>query len=1028
MQSNTNQHTELLNIMSRIAAAVAVLQGPEYLHAFINDAYKRIFGEDCRGKSASAIFSGNRLSEILETLRAVQRSGQAAELKEIDIPREGLDSPQYYNFHFAPCLDEKGDVASIVTTLVDVTEQVVARNLSSARESRNHRILNSLPVLVSYLDTDLVYQFVNDAYIGWFDTSLDKILGRPVRSFLSDESWNLVKPLFEQTLRGQALTFERELKYKDGKSRRVSVSYTPDFDASGVVRGLFATVMDVTIEREADRRVRDLADSMTQLAWIAQADGSINWYNQRWYEFTGTTFEDMAAEGWQRFQHPDHIERVVSFIKEAWRKPEPWELTFPMRSAKGEWRWFLTRAVPLKNAQGEVIQWFGTNTEITAERETQKSLQEKTAFLETTLEQMPMGIVFAEAPSGRLFFSNKQTAKVWRHDFIPSQDIQEYVEYIGFHPDGRRFEGKDWPLARTVSEGRAIAEDCDVQVGDGTRRILRVRSAPVRNEKGEMIAAIAMTEDVHEQRMAEEKVKTSEERFRSLVSVLSSVAWTADPLGRFIEPQEQWENYTGHSFEEHKDFGWIKAVHPDDGPSILQNWTAAVAKGSTLTSEGRLWHAATQDYRYFNVRAVPIKDQQGRIKEWVGTVSDVHDRKVAEIELKKAKEEAERANKLKSAFLANMSHEIRTPLGAILGFTDLLKDPETSEDDRSLYLDVIARNGEQLTSIINDILDLSKIEAGEMTIEILQSSPRKIIEEAASLLSVQALEKGLNLKIELDSALPMQVGTDPVRLKQIIFNILGNAIKFTQKGEVVLNASYTRGGNSRDVLILDVRDTGIGISVEQQARLFKAFSQADESTTRRFGGTGLGLTLSKRLAEALGGDVRVLMSVPGEGSQFRIEIEDRMAKTVDEPLEPNAPQQMQKPDADLSQIKVLVVEDSPDNQNLINTILSKANASVTIANNGLEGFEEAVSERYDVVLMDVQMPVMDGYTATQKLREQGFDRPIIALTAHAMSGVHRRCLDAGCTDYLAKPINTRALIEKVSRYASQDRIHHPPSH
>jgi signal transduction histidine kinase len=396
---------------------------------------------------------------------------------------------------------------------------------------------------------------------------------------------------------------------------------------------------------------------------------------------------------------------------------------------------------------------------------------------------------------------------------------------------------------------------------------------------------------------------------------------------------------------------------------------------------------------------------------------DVSDLKIKEANLEAAKDEAERANEIKSAFLANMSHEIRTPLGAMLGFADLLRDADLSLTERTNYIDIVSRNGEQLSVIINDILDLSKVEAGHLTLEYTDTHVRSLVEDVVSLMGVKAKEKDLTLEAIIEKSMPDVVISDPTRVRQVLLNLVSNAIKFTKFGSVSIHCRVSKNANGENEIQFDVRDTGIGIPESQQEKIFEVFVQADGSMTRRFGGTGLGLALSRRLARALGGDVSISKSVEGVGTTFtftfldyplrRVAIEiQREAKLDSGPIKDDA----------LSGVKVLVIDDAPDNQQLIWRYLTKKGALVDSADNGLTGYRKALMGDFDIVLMDIQMPEMDGYTATQKLRAAGYSKPIIALTAHAMSEVRKKALNVGCTDHLPKPINQRDLVETIAKY------------
>jgi signal transduction histidine kinase/CheY-like chemotaxis protein/HPt (histidine-containing phosphotransfer) domain-containing protein len=395
--------------------------------------------------------------------------------------------------------------------------------------------------------------------------------------------------------------------------------------------------------------------------------------------------------------------------------------------------------------------------------------------------------------------------------------------------------------------------------------------------------------------------------------------------------------------------------------------------------------------------------------------------------------EARQASRAKSEFLANMSHEIRTPMTSIIGYADLLLDPATTAADRLVHIQTIRRNGEQLLSILNDILDLSKIEAGKMTLEKISCSPASIIVDVASLMRVRATDKGLFFEVCYQTPIPETIQSDPTRIRQVLLNLVGNAIKFTASGGIRILARCEGVDTDAPTLSFEVVDTGIGMTARQIEQLFQPFVQADTSTTRKFGGTGLGLAICLRFAHMLGGDITT-DSTPGRGSSFKLSVSTgsltdvNMLEELQEAGIPDAGPLSARPDTgDALSCSVLLAEDGLDNQLLISTYLRRAGARVATVDNGRLAFEAALAasvtkEPFDVILMDMQMPEMDGYAATSELRRRGYTGPIVALTAHAMTGDRERCLSAGCTDYLTKPINRSKLVRLVAMYAK----HWPP--
>jgi signal transduction histidine kinase/HPt (histidine-containing phosphotransfer) domain-containing protein/ActR/RegA family two-component response regulator len=400
-------------------------------------------------------------------------------------------------------------------------------------------------------------------------------------------------------------------------------------------------------------------------------------------------------------------------------------------------------------------------------------------------------------------------------------------------------------------------------------------------------------------------------------------------------------------------------------------------------------------------------------------------RERAQVDLERARDAAEAANRAKSHFLANMSHEIRTPLNAILGFTDLLRRKADGgrEAERREYLETIDTSGRHLLSLINDILDLSRIEANRLEISRERCAPNDLIVETISVLRVRAAEKGLSLHLHWQSLVPATIETDAFRLRQLLVNLLGNAIKFTRVGGVTVKARLLPEGE-KPQLQIEVVDTGVGIAAEKLEDIFNPFVQADNSVTREFGGTGLGLAISRRIVEAMGGRIEVRSELD-RGSVFTVTLDTGSLQGV-ELLEPAAADALaatrprdNSVAVSLPATRVLLVEDGAINRKLISLILSRAGVKVMTAENGQIAVELVAQHPFDAILMDMQMPVMDGYTAAAHIRQQGRDMPIIALTAHAMKGDEEKCRAAGCTGYLAKPVNPADLFRVLTTVLSQ---------
>ena len=471
-------------------------------------------------------------------------------------------------------------------------------------------------------------------------------------------------------------------------------------------------------------------------------------------------------------------------------------------------------------------------------------------------------------------------------------------------------------------------------------------------------------------------------------------------------------------------------VMPEQWRDVHRRCLAGASEG--CPKDRFMFEDGTFMWTHWEVR--PWRDSTGEIGGIVIWSEVINDRVKAEDalvekqqELLAAKDVAESASKAKTAFLANMSHEIRTPLASVLGFSELLANPAISSEERSQFVTTIKRNGELLANIIADVLEISKVEAGKIDIEKRMFPLADIIPDLTSTLSLRAQEKGLQLNVSFRSPLPAMVETDPLRLRQILINIVGNAIKFTSKGSVDVRVMTLK---ETHMLAFVISDTGPGIDHDAAKNLFEPFSQGDPSIKRQFGGTGLGLALSRSLAKLLGGDVVLSASVPGVGSTFTVTIDPGNVEfvsvaTAKSPVERGPGVKPAWVDAGtkaLDGVTVLLVEDTADVQFLLSIYLRGVGATVDAVNNGREALAKVAARDYDIVLMDLQMPIMDGYEATLELRKSGFNRPIFALTAHASQDERDRCLPGGFTDHLTKPVNREALITSILTHVKPEAL------
>ncbi len=516
-------------------------------------------------------------------------------------------------------------------------------------------------------------------------------------------------------------------------------------------------------------------------------------------------------------------------------------------------------------------------------------------------------------------------------------------------------------------------------------------------------------------------------RYQNLADAIPQIVFRADKVGAVEYFNQFWIRYSGLALEESVGTLWQNVVHVKDIPVMQESWREGSRQQVGFECECRLRQSQSGLYRWHLLRVVPETDHVGALVSWIGVATDIQDQKLVQHELLLAKKLADSANETKSNFLANMSHEIRTPLGIILGFSELLIDSQTSVEEKTKAIGTIRRNGDQLSKIIDEILDLSKVEAGKMDVERSEVVVGDLLRGIKDFMNLPATEKGLELKFEIEGSIPSRINSNATRVQQILVNLIGNAIKFSPSGVVSVTASYrvAADDNTKSWLSMRVKDSGPGLSAAQIEGLFQPFTQVDTSMTRKHGGTGLGLAVSRRLARALGGDIVVNLRSPGTGCEFEVTVPAGDPSNLEaipflKTLKVSAPIQEEKikaPASSLKGISVLLVEDSLDNQALVSRFLMMEGAVVELASNGLEGVDKAMAGKHDVVLMDIQMPILDGYGAITRLRKSGFEKPIIALTAHGMIEDRQRCIEVGSDSHLTKPVNRTALIERVQQFA-----------
>jgi PAS domain S-box-containing protein len=603
---------------------------------------------------------------------------------------------------------------------------------------------------------------------------------------------------------------------------------------------------------------------------------------------------------------------------------------------------------------------------------------------------------------------------------------QALCDYLGYSPEELREKTfgditheddleSDWEQARRLAAGVIDTYTMDKRYirKDGSVMWVNLTASMLRDPDGQPLHYIAIVEDITQRREVEQSLRESEDHFRFMVDSIPQVPWTANPEGRLTDISDRWLWMTGLPKEEALDAGWQQVAHPDDLAKMSKSWKHCLETGAPFEAEHRI-RMADGTHRWVRSRAVARRNEEGQIVRWYGSTEDIQVQKLVEgelerqvdertAELSRARDAALAASKAKSEFLANVSHEIRTPMNGVIGMTSLLLQRNLDSRTREM-VETIATSGETLLRVLDDVLDLSKIEAGRLEIERAPVDLGQLVTDVGALYQGHAQAKGIALRSVPPPSPAPAVLADSLRLRQVLANLVANGVKFTDRGEVSLAWTWEPDADGFRV-VFKVSDTGIGIPSDRLDAVFQSFTQADGSTHRRFGGTGLGLTIAKHLVESMGGRIFVTSEV-GVGTSFTVDLPFEAAELGEE-AGTSPPAEAREPVERAT--RVLLAEDNPVNVMVAKLILEQCGCTVDVAENGMRAIAMAAAESYDLVMMDVQMPICDGLEATRAIRQteeqEGRRRlPIYALTANAMGEDREACLAAGMDGFIPKPV------------------------
>lgn len=815
---------------------------------------------------------------------------------------------------------------------------------------------------------------------------------------------------------GKVCRYETICLAKDGSPVDAIVNFSPIHDSSGVITGYAFTAHDIAIRvhatrqlRQSEQRFRSAFENAPLGMCLATVDARFLQVNATFCRLFGYSESELFATTWLELTHPDDRAASVHIVRQLLddhSSSVEAEKRYIHRS--GATVWARTRVSLVRDSDRSPLYFIAHVEDITTRKRTEEALRESEERFRIMADGCPAPMWVTNA-SGEVRFVNR----VFREFFgmTPSQaEGDNWRDCL--HPD-------DAPayvaaVIGSLESQSAFRAEARVRRADGQWRWCAAFAEPRFSPAGQFLGHVGLALDITERKNAEDALRTSEERFRQLAENIREVFWMLDPSGtQLLYVSPAYEQIWGRCCESlyANPASWLDAVHAEDREAVGRNFARQLT-GVDCESEYRIL-APDGVLRWVRDRSFPIRDANGNLIRVVGIAEDITERKRYDEELVAAREAADAANLAKSRFLANMSHEIRTPMNGVIGMLQLLLGTALSSEQRE-YATIIESSGRALLALIDDILDLSKIEARQIKLANLDFRLSDAVEEVVQVLRAEAAAKSLLLSWKAEPDTPDLVRGDPHRLRQVLLNLAANAVKFTEHGGVTIRVSLLASGAGSATILFAVTDTGIGIRPDQASGLFSPFVQADASTTRKYGGTGLGLSISKQLIEMMGGQID-LESTPGKGSTFRftvvLEVPPQDAGT---PISTQPVPLLVSPS---QSGRILVAEDNRVNQRVLLAQLEKLGYQATTVSSGAEAAEALVRETFDIVLMDCQMPVMDGFEATRRIRQAGFTSlPIVAVTANAMAGDRERCLKEGMNDYLSKPIDMHQLASVLARW------------
>ena len=1033
---------ERFRLVAEAAPQFVWITDPQGLALYFNQQYYDYMGtsqsETTARQVAATVVHPDDVPATMAAFEVAQRTGGTFQIEHRIRAKDG--SYRWFTVRAEPYRDPKtGEIARWYGASTDIHDRRLVE--AALRESEER-----LAFSIEAAELGTFYCPMPLGRIEWNDKCKEHFWLPPDAEVDFERFYAILHPDDRERTRRAVdhAVFHREsydIEYRtvapDGRERWVRAKGRAYYDANGEPTRFDGVTLDITdrkrVEealRDSERRFRQTADAAPAILWITEADGRCSFLSRGWYDLTGQTESEALGYGWANAAHPDDAIAARDAFLAATAARAAYAVDFRVRRADGQYRWVIDAGRPRFGAGGEFLGFVGSVIDITDRKLAEERLRAQSMLTETVTNNAAEALYLLDF-EGQVTFANPAAHEMfgWSSEEIVGRKLHEVIHYK--HPDGSPFPMSECTIGRCFASGQVLRNHEDVFIRRGGSFVaVQCSMAPIRGDAAISGAVLAVS-DITDRKRAEAALRESERRFRELAEAMPQIVWVTRPDGYHEYYNRRWYEFTGLPEGSAHGDGWNAVFHPDDQPVAWERWRHSLATGEPYEIEYRLRHHSGE-YIWTLGRALPVRDAAGNITRWYGTCTDVQALKLLEQERealllaeRSARDEAERAGRMKDEFLATLSHELRTPLNAIYGWSQmLLRSDKMPAATVRQGIETIERNARAQTQIIEDLLDMSRIISGKVHLDVQQVALDRVVEAAVQTVRHAAEAKGVRLHAVLDSQAG-PVSGDPNRLQQVLWNLLSNAIKYTHRNgrvQVVLQ----RVGSQ---LELSVADTGEGIAPEFLPHVFDRFRQADSTTTRRHGGLGLGLAIVKQLVELHGGTIHAASPGVDMGSTFTVRLplrplrsEADVAPNADAPKSPlPTPNTGDGACASLANVRVLVVDDEPDARDLLRQLLEECDAEVATASSAAEAIERLQNHRPDVLVSDIGMPGEDGYALIRRIRTRGpdgqVDVPALALTAYARSEDRVKALEAGFQMHLSKPVEPAELIAVVASLA-----------